>query len=465
MLKVIEKSYFKFQIIIVFSLISALLVGVTAKASYDFVRKIFLEQISEQTELLTKILASNLEKKYLDFLEPNDKSSVAKNYYQKILKSEVEKMQLNTAFIFDSSFVVLADQTKITSEKETRLLLNRKEIKELKIGEVTTSLPFKSENGKWFLWGFYRFSEKHWLCTQENANRLEHIENLSVYFWWIGIAGTLLTVFVSWFLAKNLTKPIYELVSFSALLEGGNFKATLPEKIKGELLILAKAMDKMREGLANKQREKEQMLAQIAHEIQNPLGGIELLAGLVREDLPKNSKNIVYLEKISSEILGLKTLITAYLNFSRPIKANREPVEIKKAVDEAFFLLSDKFESKKTNLIFEGSSETILFGYNQLKQVLVNLFSNSLEAIQNEGSIKISVEKNGNNYFLRVCDDGTGIKNGNTEEVFEPFFTGRVNGTGLGLAITRKICQENEAKIYVSNNEKKGCTFTIEGKN
>lgn len=461
MLKSLEKSYYKAQIILTFSLLTALMIFGISKMSYDFVKKTYLGQLSEQVKILTQVIAKQTETKFLDFVNTEAENSFAKNFYRKTLQELTQKTEIHSSFIFSEKFIILAnsDSVDFSGNLEPRLLLNRKEIFGLKVNGFTTSLPFKA-NENWYLWGFYRLSETHWLGVQESAKRLEQVEEFGEYFWWFGGIGIVLTFLAGWLLAQTLSKPIDKLVLFSAELESGKFNAQIPPNIKGELLILAKAMDKMREGLSNTQKEKEKMLAQIAHEIQNPLGGIELLTGLVKEDLENDSKNKVYLEKISREITGLKSLITAYLNFSRPRKPEPKDVLLTKIFEESLELLQNKVQIKNPNLKLEIKAEKIYFDEQQLRQVLINLLSNSLDSIAKQGKIKILTKKDKEATKIEISDDGIGISELDSTKIFEPFFTTKTNGTGLGLAIAKKICLENNAEISAFSNVK-GCTFTI----
>jgi len=140
--------------------------------------------------------------------------------------------------------------------------------------------------------------------------------------------GIALTIILGFLVAASITKQIDRLTKFSADIGNGDFNSPLPEKINGELKILSDAMDKMRTDILNNHKEKEEMLAQIAHEIRNPLGSIELMANLTKEDILADNNNPEYLNKILLEISDLKSLITAYLNYSRPYLAKPEKVDL-----------------------------------------------------------------------------------------------------------------------------------------
>lgn len=453
----------KTKIIITFSLLTAILVIITSRVGYISVREIYLDQLSDQTSLLTRLIAGEINPKYLPFLDVGAEDNLALSLYQKTIHTKAQEMSLPNIFIFNGQFKILAQSADEpgAGSSDPRLLLNRSEIQALGIGESTASLPFKGADGAWYLWGFYRLDETHWLGIRENAARLERVEALSNVFWLIGISGVLVTIFFGWLLARTIARPVDRLVSFSSRLGKGNFGAPLPEGVKGELAILAEALDKMRQDLARHHKEKETMLAQIAHEIRNPLGGIELLAGLVKEDLAKSGISAEYINKILEEIAGLKALITAYLNYSRPLPATPETVSVGEVVQEIEEMVYPDLQRKKISLTWSGDNPAIRFDRQHLRQILLNLISNSIEAAGQGGTIVVEARRNEKQAIISITDDGTGIANDKLDSVFEPFFTTRGNGTGLGLAVCKKLCEENGAKIRVKNNKEKGCTFII----
>jgi len=185
---------------------------------------------------------------------------------------------------------------------EPQLKLNKKEIYELTINSSVASLPFKGEDGMWYLWGFYRLNDTFWMGIRESASQLERVDELTINFIYIGATGIIFTFILGLVIAKSISRPVDKLAGYSSHIGKGNFDAKLPDNMKGELESLAVAMEKMKNDLAENQNEKEKILAQIAHEIRNPLGGIELLAGLTKEDLQKNGMNTNYIEKIIGEV-------------------------------------------------------------------------------------------------------------------------------------------------------------------
>jgi signal transduction histidine kinase len=171
--------------------------------------------------------------------------------------------------------------------------------------------------------------------------------------------------------------------------------------MKGELKILSDALVLMRINIADNQKEKEKILAQIAHEIRNPLGGIELLNSLIHESVDSNSKNKEYSSKISKEISGLKELITSYLDYSRPSPAMPEEINIPNLVEETLSYLQKDIGRSGVNVKMDLLLKNITFDKIHFRNILLNLLKNSIDSIDENGEIKIySGSKKRIEYFI-----------------------------------------------------------------
>ena len=262
-------------------------------------------------------------------------------------------------------------------------------------------------------------------------------------------------------MSRAITNPLYRLVRFSEEIGKGNFKVHQPNNLKGEIKYLAQAMDKMKNDLSENQAQKENMLAQIAHEIRNPLGGIELLTNLAKENLPANEKNDDYFERILNEVHRLKNLITSFLNYSKPVPANPEWIDLKLLISEVEKNFYGQFENHEIEFKKDFQFYTFWFDRDHLTQILINLISNSIASIKGEGRIYFQTIKEGKYWHLKIADDGEGIPKENMSSIFTPFFTTKKNGTGLGLAISKKLCKENLADLNIDNNSNGITTFSI----
>jgi signal transduction histidine kinase len=456
-----NKSYYKYRIILTFSVVTALVVIVLSQISYSFIKKLYLTQISENLQKNVRLVNAQIDSTQLDLVKFGIITKSTNNYFHKFFNKRELKNFFSEIFIFDKNLKIIIHSNKfdLIGKVEPRLYLNQKEIIDLKENKIFTSLPFKGNDGNWYLWGFKRLSENYWLAVKDNANNFNSLESLSNLFWYFGICGILISILIGIFIAKSLTSPISKLVNFSEEIGKGNLNVEIPKNVNGELEVLSNAMNLMKENIKDNNKEKEKILAQIAHEIRNPLGGIELLTNLINESDDENKKN-EYTHRILGEIGGLKELITSYLNYSKPAPAFSEKIKLTELISETLDVFKKEFEELNISVDVKVENEEMVFDKSQLRNILLNLISNSIESIKKNGQILIKTFLENGKDFISISDNGIGIENKNMNKIFEPFFTTKSNGTGLGLATCKKYCEENDAQISVKSL-KQGISFII----
>jgi len=409
------------------------------------------------------MIANQIEPAYKKLLQLGAPTGSAENFFRDLFQKNLNPELHSEIFIFNENLevVIHSNPSFAFGETEPALQLNQKEIFELEINSGTASLPFKGEDGNWYLWGFNRLNENHWLAVRESAVRFEKLDQLSALFWFIGLAGVVVTIIAGWFMANAVVKPLNRLIKFSSDIGKGKFETQMPDSMHGEIKQLANAMDKMKTDLAENQKEKEELLAQIAHEIRNPLGGIELLANLVKENNLVDERDKEYLNSILKEVQGLKNLITAYLNYGRPVPVNPEWVNPEIIFHEIESIFKTRIEKNKIKFSYDKNLLRVYFDPAHLRNVLLNLVANSLDAVSENGEISITTETKNNHWSIAVKDNGIGINDEHVRKIFNPFFTTKKNGTGLGLAISKKLCKENKAELIVQRNNGSGSVFII----
>ncbi|OCC14640.1 sensor histidine kinase [Dissulfuribacter thermophilus] len=214
---------------------------------------------------------------------------------------------------------------------------------------------------------------------------------------------------------------------------------------------------------------------EIAHEINNPLGGILLYANLLKEDIKDGSSARENLDKIIRLATRCRIIVKALLNFGRSSSKAYSPVDLNEVIREMYSMIEDHRMFREINVVFNLSNELPHFmgDKGQIEQIVLNLLINAAEAIEGPGTILVSTEyKEGpfslgdRRSFIRftVEDTGHGIPEDLKNKIFEPFFTTkqRGKGTGLGLSITRGIVQRHGGKISCESQEGRGTKFTIE---
>lgn len=214
--------------------------------------------------------------------------------------------------------------------------------------------------------------------------------------------------------------------------------------------------------------------AGIAHEIRNPLAGIKISAQVLEESFSPGDHRSQLVARIVKEIDRSNELLKKFFNFAKPGKPRQEFVALDILIEGVYFLLSSKMRKKE--IVFEKNIESdipdIYVDENQIEQVLINLFLNSLDAMEKGGSIIVKlkvVEGKAENILnnaskavvLDLFDTGCGIESDNLERIFNPFFTTKSDGVGLGLSISSRLIEENGGRILVESEPGQGTTFKV----
>ncbi|VAX25554.1 Sensor protein of zinc sigma-54-dependent two-component system [hydrothermal vent metagenome] len=225
-----------------------------------------------------------------------------------------------------------------------------------------------------------------------------------------------------------------------------------------ELKSLEKAVERS-ERLASMGR----MAAGIAHEIRNPLSSIKGLAQYLRNKFEKDSEDHEYASVMISEVDRLNRVIRDMLNFAKPHEPKLALCNIEDIVSHSLKLTESELNEKKINIILMNKDDlpTVLADSDLLTQVFLNLFANSIEAMDENGTIEISFSEEEQFVIIEISDEGSGIEEENLNKIFDPFFTSKSTGTGLGLAIVYRIIENHNGKITVNSVVNKGTTFII----
>lgn len=206
-----------------------------------------------------------------------------------------------------------------------------------------------------------------------------------------------------------------------------------------------------------------QMAASVAHEIRNPLGTIEGFARLLKRDLAGQPDHQRLVSKIVEGAQNLNHVITNMLTFTRPASLQCEKFEAQRLLSEVRDLLTAKAAERGVILAVEESCGPVgVWGdFAQLRQVLVNLGLNAIEASARSGKVSVQASRQGSTARFVVADKGIGMTEATQQRLFEPFFTRKAGGTGLGLALCHKIVSAHAGEISVWSRPGEGSRFEV----
>jgi two-component system NtrC family sensor kinase len=235
-------------------------------------------------------------------------------------------------------------------------------------------------------------------------------------------------------------------------------KARLIERQRTEYQYLA--------GKTEKLSSLGRLAAGIAHEINNPLGGILLYGTNLIKKIPKEGPLHEGLEVIINETMRCKHIIQDLLEFSRDKPPSKAVANINDIIEKTLSILENEFRLKHIHIKRDLLNEMpeILLDASQLEQVFVNLLINAVEATQAGGAVSIRSYLGPERERARVeiSDTGCGIAPEHMTNIFEPFFSTKPKGTGLGLAVSYGIVRNHQGTIWATSQLGQGTCFTIE---
>lgn len=296
--------------------------------------------------------------------------------------------------------------------------------------------------------------------------------------------GVAIALIISYFLGNNVLRPIRHLVFASNRLAKGDLSHRVAIKSGDEIGELGKTFNYMADSIKErdeklKEQTKNQIMkseklamigrlaAGVAHEINNPLGGILVYSHLLLEDTAGSDPKRANLEKIIRETTRCKDIVRSLLDFARPGEPKIELSSLNETIEGVLSLVEKQvlFHNITIEKDLARDLSRIAFDKSQLQQVFMNIVLNAAEAMDGKGklTIRTQISVDGSYGEAKFTDTGHGIPKENFENLFEPFFTTKKpgEGTGLGLSISYGIVKKHSGKIEVESEVGKGTTFTI----
>lgn len=292
----------------------------------------------------------------------------------------------------------------------------------------------------------------------------------------VAICGALLVV-----LTYTVQRPMVELQQKIAQLGSGDLSASVSFAHRNdEIGDLGRNFNHMVEQLRESRNEIErlhrtqmsraehmatlgEMATGLAHEIRNPLAGIAGVIEIISRDLPASSPARAVVKDVRQEIARINRIVSDLLQTARPHPPKVRKSDLNTTVEHAVMLGRQQALSKSIEIALhkDPSLPEVEHDSDQIHQVLLNLLLNSLQAIDNNGKIAVTVERRGDRAVIEVADNGRGISPENLPNIFRPFYTTKGEGTGLGLSLARRIVEDHQGRIDVTSTVGKGTTFAV----
>jgi two-component system NtrC family sensor kinase len=301
----------------------------------------------------------------------------------------------------------------------------------------------------------------------------------------IMLAGMIMALIVSDFLARGVLGPIKGLVSASHQWAKGDLDHRVETAGADEIAKLAETFnlmasslkerdEKLREYASQQIMKSErlatlgQLAAGVAHEVNNPLGAVLMYTHLVLENLDEG--DVVARENLAKairEASRCKDIVKGLLDFARQSEPKVERADVGETLERTLAMIENQalFQNVKITKVISPSLPEILMDISQMQQVFTNIVLNAAEAMEGAGELTVAARVAPDNKYVEIkfTDTGCGIPPENREKIFDPFFTTKQvgRGTGLGLAVSHGIIARHQGIIEVESKPGQGTTFVI----
>jgi len=300
----------------------------------------------------------------------------------------------------------------------------------------------------------------------------------------VSVTGMLLALIVASLLSGKIVRNVRDLAKASQDIAQGKTDTRVEVRpgASDEITELAETFNTMARSIAERDARLEenarkmteskklatlgQLAAGIAHEINNPLGGIVMYSHMLREDLQdvQNRENV---EKIAREADRCKKIVKGLLDFARQTKPERTESNINHVLKEVIALVVHQamFRNIEIENDHNPSIPLVDIDVTQMEEVFMNIILNAAQALDGKGKITTVTRLTPDNNFIEIVlsDTGPGIPEEHVDKIFEPFYTTKEigRGTGLGLSIAYGIVERHHGSIWVESKEGKGTSFFI----
>ena len=285
--------------------------------------------------------------------------------------------------------------------------------------------------------------------------------------------------FVIFFIGEKVVRPLARITRESEAVAQGAFRRITPfGDNKNEIQLLISAINRMVSELENRQEQLVQsrkiasigtLTSGIAHEINNPINNISLILESLIEDVDDLEKEecLKLYQDALDQADRASDIVKNLLEFSRASHPKVEDVSLEDLVDKTVRLVRNelRFHDITFTKDVQDRIPTLRLDQGGLQQVLLNLFLNSIQAMENPGELKVVIRQTAgmNEARIDVVDNGPGIPKEHLDRIFDPFFTTKKTGegTGLGLSVSYNIIKNNGGRLEVQSTPGTGTTFSI----
>ncbi len=326
------------------------------------------------------------------------------------------------------------------------LIFSAYDLSELWEDGAAISPLFEGTAGRHYKYGFARLENSDAaLAVLMRADYLAPLARLQRSVLLASALAAVLSVLVALALAARIAKPLERLGMVALRIQRGRIARPVETEAGVEVGRLSRAMERMRLGIIQRDEQLRLMLAQVAHEIRNPLGGLKLFSAIAADAEDPEERARLF-RKIGTELDALNRIITDFLVYARPRTLRRTLHDVRAPLEEAAELVAPELESRGGGLDVDlpDARLDVVADAGQVKRMVLNLLRNAAAA---GDRVWLKGWASNGEVVVSVRDDGPGVPEELRARIFQPFVTGKEKGAGLGLAIVAGVARAHDGRV------------------
>ncbi len=470
------------RLALVVSLFTAAVVGIAAYLMYTAAQQKLDGELGDRLKDIAAVVATRIDPERLEYITPEEGENT--NAYVSLkrdLTAVATVTGLARLLVLDANERAFADTRPTTRIGDEIPSLGRDRVEMLEAwtsGRAASTL-FRDEQGNWWKRGYARVTPRD-ASTPDARVALVMVEGSPAYFDALNNLRRLLAAILLFSMlatgigvgvaAARIAKPVRDLAEVARKIGAGDLAVPITTRGRSEVAMLANTMNDMRDNLAARDREMQMMLSGIAHEVRNPLGGIELFAGLLMDDVAGDPVKEGHVRRIQTELQSLSTVVNDFLDYSRHRQPALAACLVEPLAHEVRELCGTQLAADLTCAFDVDLAPTLCVTADRemLRRALLNVARNAQQALlrrtrdpHTQARLVIHAQTLGHRVAIHIDDNGDGVPLELRERIFEAFFTTREKGSGLGLALARANLRAMGGDVTVSDSPLGGARFTF----
>ncbi len=363
---------------------------------------------------------------------------------------------------FDETILLDTDLAGVVGQRMYRLAGDRQELRRVQQGGTAASTMFAAADGRMFKAGYAPLLVDGQPAALAGVDAgvlfFERLRRTRQSLLLIGLIGLAMLAGTGVLFARRLVRPIRNLTASARRIGDGDFNSAIERETYDEVGFLAETMNQMRLSIVERDRYLQMLQRGIAHEVRNPLGGMELYCDILQDELSGRPELQEHVAKIRREVQGLGAVVNEFLDFTRESHPDIRPVNVSEYLSELLLVYCGMCEAQGIDIRKNVAPEIeqAQFDPDLLRRALHNLLLNAIQAMPGGGRLMIDVRREGTQLVWEIEDTGTGVPDNLRETIFTPFVTSKDRGTGLGLPFARKIIESHGGTITLESQPGQG---------